>query len=66
MSTPTRSATDRDPALTYTPPRMSDQTQQTPIEPSLPRAEWPLEIQRFGSISTFGDDHVIRGGRYLH
>ena len=61
MSTPTRSAKDRDPALTYAPPRMCDQTQQTPIEPSLPRAEWPLEIQRFGSSLTFGGDHAAGG-----
>jgi hypothetical protein len=60
MSTPTRSAKDRDPALTYAPPRVCDQTQQTPIEPSLPRAEWPLEIQRFGSSLTFGGDHAAR------
>ena len=61
MSTPSRSTKNQDPALVYAPPRVRDQTQQMPIEPSLPRAEWPLEIQRFGSISTFGDDHVIRG-----
>ena len=61
MSTPSRSTKNQDPALIYAPPRVRDQTQQMPIEPSLPRAEWPLEIQRFGSISTFGDDHAIRG-----
>ena len=61
MSTPSRSTKNQDPALVYAPPRVRDQTQQMPIEPSLPRAEWPLEIQRFGSISTFGDDHAIRG-----
>ena len=61
MSTPSRSTKNQDPALIYAPPRGRDQTQQMPIEPSLPRAEWPLEIQRFGSISTFGDDHAIRG-----
>ena len=50
MSTPSRSTKNQDPALMYAPPRVRDQTQQMPIEPSLPRAEWPLEIQRFGSI----------------
>ena len=61
MNTPTRSAKDRDPAFTYAPPRVRDQTQWTPIEPSLPRAEWPVEIQRFGSSLTFGADHGARG-----
>jgi hypothetical protein len=44
MSTPTRSAKDRDSALTDAPSRVNDQMQQTPIEPSLSRAPWPLEI----------------------
>ena len=36
MNTPTRSAKNPDPAFTYAPPRVRDQTQWTPIEPSLP------------------------------
>jgi len=61
MSTPSRSIKNQDPALIYAPPRVRDQTQQMPIEPSLPRAEWPLEIQRFNRSLTFGGDHAAGG-----
>ena len=65
MSTPSRSTKNQDPALIYAPPRVRDQTQQMPIEPSLPRAGWPLEINA-SAASRLSATITPYEERYLH